>query len=128
MRTNWSSNTLWEESFGYSRAVQIGNTIELSGTTASEDDKVIGVGDVTLQTEYIIKKIEHTLVEAGFSLKDVVRTRIFMTDISLWEEVAKVHSYLFEDVMPACTLVEVSNLIHPDLLIEIEATAIKEDR
>ena len=127
MRTNWSSNTLWEESFGYSRAVQIGNTIELSGTTASEDDKVIGVGDVTLQTEYIIKKIEHTLVEAGFSLKDVVRTRIFMTDISLWEEVAKVHSYLFEDVMPACTLIEVSKLIHPDLLIAIEATAIKED-
>ena len=127
MRTNWSSNTLWEESFGYSRAVQIGNTIELSGTTASEDDKVIGVGDVTLQTEYIIKKIEHTLVEAGFSLKDVVRTRIFMTDISLWEEVAKVHSYLFEDIMPAFTLVEVSKLIHPDLLIEIEATAIKED-
>jgi enamine deaminase RidA (YjgF/YER057c/UK114 family) len=127
MRTNWSSNTLWEESFGYSRAVQIGNTIEVSGTTASEDDKVIGVGDVTLQTEYIIKKIEHILVEAGFSLKDVVRTRIYMTDISLWEEVAKVHSYLFEDVMPAFTLVEVSNLIHPDLLIEIEATAIKED-
>ena len=127
MRTNWSSNTLWEESFGYSRAVQIGNIIEVSGTTASEDGKVIGVGDVTLQTEFIIKKIEHTLVEAGFSLKDVVRTRIFMTDISLWEEVAKVHSYLFEDVMPACTLVEVSNLIHSDLLIEIEATAIKED-
>ena len=116
-----------EESFGYSRAVQIGNTIEVSGTTASEDGKVIGVGDVTLQTEYIIKKIEHTLVEAGFSLKDVVRTRIFMTDISLWEEVAKVHSYLFEDVMPASTLIEVSKLIDPDLLIEIEATAIKED-
>ena len=128
MRTNWSSNTLWEESFGYSRAVQIGNTIEVSGTTASEDDKVIGVGDVTLQAEYIIKKIEHTLIEAGFSLNDVVRIRIFMTDISHWEEVAKVHSYLFEDVMPASTLVEVSNLIHPDLLIEIEATAIKEDR
>ena len=128
MRTNWSSHTLWEESFGYSRAVQIGSVIEVSGTTASEDGKVIGVGDVTLQAEYIIKKIEHTLVEAGFSLKDVVRTRIFMTDISHWEEVAKVHSYLFEDVMPACTLVEVSNLIHPDLLIEIEATAIKEDR
>ena len=128
MRTNWSSNTLWEESFGYSRAVQIGNTIEVSGTTASEDDKVIGVGDVTLQAEYIIKKIEHTLIEAGFSLNDVVRIRIFMTDISHWEEVAKVHSYLFEEVMPACTLVEVSNLIHPDLLIEIEATAIKEDR
>ena len=127
MRTNWSSNTLWEESFGYSRAVQIGNTIEVSGTTASEDGKVIGVGDVTLQTEYIIKKIEHTLVEAGFSLKDVVRIRIFMTDISLWEEVAKVYSYLFEDIMPAFTLIEVSKLIDPDLLIEIEATAIKED-
>ena len=127
MRTNWSSNTLWEESFGYSRAVQIGNIIEVSGTTAIEDDKVIGVGDVTLQTEFIIKKIEHTLVKAGFSLKDVVRTRIFMTDISLFEEVAKVHSYLFEDVMPASTLIEVSKLIDPDLLIEIEATAIKED-
>ena len=127
MRTNWSSNTLWEESFGYSRAVQIGNTIEVSGTSASEDGKVIGVGDLTLQAEYIIKKIEHTLVEAGFSLKDVVRTRIFMTDISHWEEVAKVHSYLFEDVMPASTLIEVSKLIDPDLLIEIEATAIKED-
>jgi len=127
MRTNWSSNTPWEEVFGYSRAVQIGDAIEVSGTTASEGDKVIGVGDITLQTEYIIKKIEHTLLEADFSLKDVVRTRIFITDISLWEEVAKVHSYLFEDIMPACTLVEVSKLIHPDLLIEIEATAIKED-
>tara|TARA_B100000963_G_C22199809_1_gene482619 strand:- start:44 stop:430 length:387 start_codon:yes stop_codon:yes gene_type:complete len=127
MRTNWSSNTLWEESFGYSRAVQIGNIIEVSGTSASEVGKVIGVGDVTLQTEYIIKKIEHTLVEAGFSLKDVVRTRIFMTDISLWEEVAKVYSYLFQDVMPAFTLIEVSKLINPNLLIEIEATAIKED-
>ena len=127
MRTNWSSNTPWEEAFGYSRAVQIGNTIEVSGTTATEGDKVIGMGDITLQTEYIIKKIEHTLVEAGFSLADVIRTRIFITDISLWEEVGKVHSYLFEDIMPACTLVEVSKLIHPDLLIEIEATAIKEE-
>ena len=128
MRTNWSSNTLWEESFGYSRAVQIGNTIEVSGTTASEDNKVIGLGDVTLQTEYIIKKIEHTLVEAGFSLKDVVRTRIFMTDISLWEEVAKVHSYLFKDVMPVFILLQISKLIDPNLLIEIEAIAIREDR
>ena len=127
MRTNWSSITPWEEAFGYSRAVQIGNIIEVSGTTASEADKIIGLGDITLQTEYIIKKIEHTLVEAGFSLGDVIRTRIFITDISLWEEVGKVHSYLFEEIMPACTLVEVSKLIHPDLLIEIEATAIKEE-
>ncbi len=127
MRTNWSSNTEWEKVFGYSRAVQIGNTIEVSGTTATEGSSIIGVADITLQTEYIIKKIEHSLVEAGFSLADVVRTRIFITDISKWEEVAKVHSYLFEEVMPACTLVEVSRLIHPDLLIEIEASAIKEE-
>ena len=127
MRANWSSNTEWEKVFAYSRAVQIGNTIEISGTTATEGSAVIGVGDITLQTEYIIKKIEHTLVEAGFGLEDVIRTRIFITDISAWEEVAKVHAYLFEEVMPACTLVEVSRLIHPELLIEIEATAIKEE-
>ena len=127
MRTNWSSNTKWEKVFGYSRAVQIGNTIEVSGTTATEGATIIGLGDITLQTEYIIKKIEHALVEAGFCLADVVRTRIFITDISQWEEVAKVHSYLFEDCLPACSLVEVSKLIHPDLLIEIEATAIKEE-
>jgi len=126
MRTNWSSNTEWEKVFAYSRAVQIGNTIEVSGTTATEGSAIIGVGDITLQTEYIIKKIEHSLVEAGFGLEDVVRTRIFITDISMWKEVAKVHSYLFDEVMPACTLVEVSRLIHPDLLIEIEATALKE--
>jgi len=126
MRTNWSSNTEWEKVFAYSRAVQIGNTIEVSGTTATEGSAIIGVGDITLQTEYIIKKIEHSLVEAGFGLEDVVRTRIFITDISMWKEVAKVHAYLFDEVMPACTLVEVSRLIHPDLLIEIEATALKE--
>jgi len=127
MRTNWSSNTEWEKLFAYSRAVQIGNIIEVSGTTATEGLAIIGLGDITLQTEYIIKKIEHTLVEAGFGLEDVIRTRIFITDISLWGEVAKVHAYLFEEVMPAFTLVEVSNLLHPDLLIQIEATAIKEE-
>lgn len=127
MRTNWSSNTPFEKAFGYSRAVQIGNTIEVSGTSSSEGDKIIGVNDITLQTEYVIKKIEHTLSEAGYSLNDVVRTRIFITDISLWEKVAKVHSYLFENVMPASSIIQVSNLLHPDLLIEIEATAIKED-
>ena len=126
MRNNWSSNTEWEKVFAYSRAVQIGNTIEVSGTTATEGAAIIGVGDITLQTEYIIKKIEHSLVEAGFGLEDVVRTRIFITDISMWKEVAKVHAYLFNEVMPASTLVEVSRLIHPDLLIEIEATALKE--
>jgi enamine deaminase RidA (YjgF/YER057c/UK114 family) len=127
MRTNWSSNTEWEKVFGYSRAVQIGNTIEVSGTTATEGSSIIGVGDITLQTEYIIKKIEHALVEAGYSLADVVRTRIFITDISKWKEVAEVHSYLFENILPACTLVEVTKLIHPDLLIEIEATALKDE-
>ena len=127
MRTNWSSNTEWEKVFGYSRAVQIGNTIEVSGTTATEGSSIIGLGDITLQTEYIIKKIEHALVEAGYSLADVVRTRIFITDISKWKEVAEVHSYLFENILPASTLVEVTKLIHPDLLIEIEATALKDE-
>jgi Tat protein secretion system quality control protein TatD with DNase activity len=93
----------------------------------NENVKIIGIGDITLQTEYIIKKIEFTLEEAGFSLADVVRTRIFIKDISKWEEVAQVHSYLFGTVMPASTLVEVSNLIHPDLLLEIEAQAVKEN-
>jgi enamine deaminase RidA (YjgF/YER057c/UK114 family) len=91
-----------------------------------EDGRLVGLKDITLQTEYIIKKIEHMLLEAGFSLSDVVRTRIYMTDISQWEEVAKVHSYLFEDTSPAFTVVEISRLIHPDLLVEIEATAVKE--
>jgi len=126
MRINWSSNSEIEEAFDSSRAVQIENTIEVSGTTAYENGKVVGVGDVTLQTEYAIKKIEHILVEAGLSLTDVVRTRIFITDISLWKEVAKVHSYLFEDISPASSIVEVSKLLYPDLLVEIEATAIKE--
>ena len=126
MRINWSSNSEIEEVFDSSRAVQIDNAVEVSGTSAYEDSRVVGVGDVTLQTEYSIKKIEHILVEAGFTLSDVVRTRIFVTDISLLKEVAKAHSYLFEDVSPASTIVEVSNLLHPDLLIEIEATAVKE--
>ena len=126
MRTNRSLNSLWEKSFGYSRSVKIGNIIEVSVTSAPED-VINGKGDVTLQTKYLIKKIEHILIEAGFSLKDVVRTRIFMTDISLWEEVAKVHSYLLKMLCRASTLIEVSKLIDPDLLIEIEATAIKED-
>ena len=125
MRVNWTSNSVFEEAFDSSRAVQINNTIEVSGTTAYEDGRVVGVGDVTLQAEYAIKKIEHILVESGFALSDVVRTRIFVTDISLWKEVAKVHSYLFEDISPASTIVEVSNLLYPDLLIEIEATAVK---
>ena len=86
MRTNWSSNTKLEKDFGFSRAVQIGNTLEVSGTSALEETKVIGIGDITLQTEYIIKKIEFTLEEAGFSLADVVRTRIFIKDISKWAE------------------------------------------
>jgi len=127
MRSNWSSDKDLEVAFGYSRAVQIGNLIEISGTTSMESSKVIGLGDITLQTEYILKKIEFTLSEAGFDLSHVIRTRIFVTNISLWEDVARVHSYLFENILPASSLVEVSQLIHPDLLIEIEATAIKEN-
>jgi len=125
MRKNWNSEAKWESIFGQSRAVQIGNFFEISSTNAYEGSKIIGFADITLQTEYIIKKIEFTLLEAGFDLSHVIRTRIYVTDISLWEEVAAVYSYLFKNIMPASSIVQVSKLIHPDILIEIEATAVK---
>jgi enamine deaminase RidA (YjgF/YER057c/UK114 family) len=126
MRNNWNSESQWESAFGYSSAVQIGNFIEVSGTSAFDGSRIVGLDDITLQTEYIIKKIEFTLSEAGFDLSHVIRTRIYVTDISLWKEVADVHSYLFDNFRPASTIVEVSKLIHPEMLIEIEATALKE--
>tara|TARA_Y100000385_G_scaffold283902_1_gene340936 strand:- start:4229 stop:4615 length:387 start_codon:yes stop_codon:yes gene_type:complete len=126
MRNNWNLENQWESAFGYSSAVQIGNFIEVSGTSAFDGSRIVGLDDITLQTEYIIKKIEFTLSEAGFDLSHVIRTRIYVTDISLWKEVADVHSYLFDNSRPASTIVEVSKLIHPEMLIEIEATALKE--
>ncbi|MGN6531489.1 MAG: RidA family protein [Ginsengibacter sp.] len=119
-----SSGAPWENIVGYSRAVKAGNTIEMSGTTAVENDKVVGKGDIYAQTVFIFQKIEKILQEAGSNLQDVVRTRMYVTDISRWQEVAKAHALFFREIKPATTMIEVSRLIDDDLLIEIEITAI----
>ncbi len=126
-RKNISSGAKWEDIVGYSRAVRVGNIIEVAGTTAAEGDKIIAAGNAYEQTKYIIQKIERALHEAGASLDDIVRTRIFVTDISRWEEIGKAHGEFFSKIKPAATMVEVKALIHPDLLVEIEATAIVEN-
>ncbi len=124
-RQNVSSGTIWERAYGYSRAVRIGNLVYVSGTTASDaDGSVIGAGDVYAQTTYALAKIERALNEVGATLADVVRTRTFITDITRWEEVAKAHSAAFDAVRPVSTLVEVSRLIDPAHLVEIEVDAV----
>ena len=124
MRKNISSGAEWEDIVGYSRAVRIGNHIEVAGTTAIENGQIIGIGDAYVQTQCILQKIEQALLLAGATLKDIVRTRIFVTDISLWEEIGRAHGQFFKDIKPACTMVEVKGLIQPEMLVEIEATAI----
>lgn len=124
MRKNISSGSPWEDIVGYSRAVRVGNIIEVAGTTAMDGDTLIGKGDIYLQTVFIFKKIEKALHEAGASLTDVVRTRMFVTDIARWEDVGKAHAEFFKEIKPVATMVEVSKLINEDLLIEIEVTAI----
>lgn len=126
MRTNYATGAKWEDIVGYSRAVRIGNTLEVSGTVATEGSDVIAKGDFYGQTKFIIGKIEKVLIKAGFELKDVVRTRIFVTDITHWEEVGKAHGEFFKDIKPVTSMVEVSALIDPDYLVEIEVSAIKE--
>jgi len=124
-RTNYSSGSKWEDIVGYSRAVKVGNTIEVTGTVASgENGKVVGKGDPYIQTKYIYQKIEKVLQQAGATMKDVVRVRMFVTDISQWQEYGKAHSEFFKNIKPCNTMVEVSALIEPDYMIEIEATAI----
>jgi enamine deaminase RidA (YjgF/YER057c/UK114 family) len=124
-RTNYSSGAKWEDIVGYSRAVKIGNTIEVTGTVAVDDNSnLVGGNDAYEQTKFIIQKIEAVLQRAGASLKDVVRTRLFVTDISRWEEYGKAHGEFFKDIKPCTTMVEVSKLISPEYLIEVEATAI----
>lgn len=120
----FSSGTPWEEVVGYSRAVKVGNIIEVSGTTAVDGEKVIGNGDVYAQAVFIFQKIEKVLIEAGSSLKDVVRTRMYVTDISQWKEIGKAHALFFKEIKPATSMVEVSRLIDEKLLIEIEVSAI----
>ncbi len=124
MRKNISSGSPWEDIVGYSRAVRIGNIVEVAGTTAMDGDVLVGKGDVYAQTVFIFKKIEKALHEAGATLADVVRTRMFITDISKWEEAGKAHGEFFKNIKPVATMVEVSNLIDKELLIEIEVTAI----
>src|SRR5258708_3930372 len=126
-RTNYSSGAKWEEIVGYSRAVKAGNTIEVTGTVALGDDgKVVGNNNAYEQTKFIIGKIEKILSQAGASLKDIVRTRMFVTDISRWQEYGKAHGEFFKDIRPCTSMIEIKGLIAPEYLIEIEATAVIE--
>jgi len=125
-RTKFSSGAKWENVVGYSRAVLIGNQMEISGTVATDDDgNLVGGDNYYEQTRYIIQKLEKVLKQAGFSLADVVRTRMFVLDITRWEEIGKAHGEFFKDIKPATSMVEVSALISPEYLLEIEVTAIK---
>lgn len=124
-RTNYSSGARWEDIVGYSRAVKVGNCVEVTGTVAvDENNQLVGGDSAYEQTRYVISKIEKVLARAGASLNDVVRTRIFVTDISRWEEYGKAHGEFFSQIKPCTTMVEISRLIAPEYLVEIEATAI----
>jgi len=124
-RTNYSSGAKWEDIVGYSRAVKMGNIVEVTGTVAvDENNLVVGKGNAYEQTRFVITKIEKVLQQAGASLKDVVRTRMFVTDISRWEEYGKAHGEFFKDIKPCTSMIEISSLIDADYMIEIEATAI----
>ncbi|MBA4053320.1 MAG: hypothetical protein C0490_01275 [Marivirga sp.] len=126
-RKNFSSGAKWEDIVGYSRAVLMGNHLEISGTVATDETGTVGKGDFYLQTRFIIEKIEKVLKQAGFELSDVVRTRMFVTDISHWEEIGKAHGEFFRDIKPATSMVEVSALIDPEYLVEMEVTAIRNE-
>ena len=119
-----SSGTTWEDTVGYSRAVRIGNIVEVAGTTATDGDQVIGKDDMYAQSKFIFEKIEKVLQEAGASMQDVVRTRMYVTDITRWEDAGRAHGEFFRDIKPACTLMQVGGFVSPDMLIEIEVTAI----
>jgi enamine deaminase RidA (YjgF/YER057c/UK114 family) len=124
-RINYSSGAKWEDIVGYSRAVKVNNFIEVTGTVAvDENNQLIGSGSAYEQTRFIIQKIESVLKTAGASLHNVIRTRMFVTDISRWEEYGKAHGEFFKDIKPCTSMIEVKGLIAPEYLIEIEATAI----
>jgi len=122
-RINVSSGTIWENKIGYSRAVRIGNLIEVSGAAAIDRDKIFSPGDAYQQTRFIIQKIEKALNDAGGSLSDVIRTRIYVTNIKDWEAVGGAHGEFFKTIKPVTTMVEVKSLIDPNFVVELEATA-----
>ena len=126
-RLNIPDGSPWEDVVGYSRAVRVGNIIEVAGTTAMNGNELVGENDMFAQASFIFKKIEKVLNHAGASMTDVVRTRMFVTDITQWEAVGKAHAAVFATIKPAATMVEVSRLIATGLLIEIEVTAILND-
>lgn len=124
-RQNISTGAPWEAIVGYSRAVRIGSIVEVAGTTAVDDQgSVVGAGDLYAQTRFILQKIERALADAGARLEDVIRTRMYVTDITRWEEAGRAHGEVFRDIRPVTAMVEVSALIAPELLIEIEASAV----
>lgn len=123
-RLNVNSGSIWEDKVGYSRAVRINDQVEVTGTVADDQGELVGGNDAYLQTMFVLQKIKGALKECGAELKDVIRTRIYVTDINLWEEIAKAHREYFGEIKPCTTMIEVSRFIGEDYLVEIEASAI----